>query len=823
VRKLALVVVAFTAGCPVGLPGLVVEFSANPTLVGPNEPFTLTWQTLNTKSCSVVGDSAPADHATNGSATVKLANVGPHKYTLQCLANDGTQVQSAPVVVEVNAADVHVKSDTDVKNLSGATEIKGSLVFDPGCSITSLAPLAQLTKIGGDLDYQCAGIANLTLPALAHVGGNVVIHGGDPTMTELHFDALIDTGADFSIKDLPKLKKASSNALSNIGQDLVVSSFDYPSYPTVFPNEANGDCTTDQKPRTLPSFEELDLPKLATVGRELTSEDATSLKALSLPALTSIGAAAIITGLGNNTTTTIAFPQLTSAGTILILGNPTLTSVTMPALTTTTKDPAVDNYAEFPTPDPRDPLLHLYEDFISDISCGDVGIVPAPATGDVFFADNGPAGADNSSVKTLDISALTVVGGTVWLTDLPESTIALPALSSARGLLVQNDAALTTISLPSLTALGSDPTQLDTLAALTSIDLPSLGPSPTGVLFLNPASTKLTSINLGSLTEIDQLEIDDVGAADLSQIGVVQVDTKLTIGAQFTGTSLAGLESLALVKGDLDLAGSALTSVNGLDNLAGVDGELLFDSGLTIVTINGFPKLTSVGSVRVFNDKTAHITLPALTTITGANGEAVTFEADANDGLVSVSLPALTAMTGTISIEGVLVTGVSFPALRTISGDLFLSSTAITDVDGFCALTHVVNLTLIDNKLLTNLGGFAQTKVAGALQINSNLNPPGQPLVPQCQIEQFFDQSGAATATFDFTESASNPRCALPSTCGLAGEGEGEGEGAVGEGEGEGAAGEGEGEGAAGEGEGEGAAGEGEGEGAAGEGEGEGQ
>src|SRR6185437_6805103 len=275
VKKL-LLILALTAGCPVGLPGLVVEFSASSTLVGPNEPFTLTWQTLNTRSCSVVGDSAPSDHASNGSGTVKLANVGAHKYALQCIGLDGAQIQSAQLVINVNAADVHVKTDTDVKNLNGATEIKGSLVFDPGCSITDVTPLAKLEKIGGDLDYQCSGIANLTLPALAHVGGNVVIHGGDATMTELHFDALVDTGADFSIKDLPKLKTATANELLTVGQDLVVSSYDYPSYPSIFPNEDSDDCTTDQKPRTLPFLDEIDLPKLTTVGRELTSEDATS-------------------------------------------------------------------------------------------------------------------------------------------------------------------------------------------------------------------------------------------------------------------------------------------------------------------------------------------------------------------------------------------------------------------------------------------------------------------------------------------------------------------------------------------------------------------
>lgn len=91
--------------------------------------------------------------------------------------------------------------------------------------------------------------------------------------------------------------------------------------------------------------------------------------------------------------------------------------------------------------------------------------------------------------------------------------------------------------------------------------------------------------------------VGDVLATEASHIdaltGIVTIEGSLTIEAGVT--SLAALSALTHINGDLSIAGTALTSLDGLDHLAGVTGTILITNNATLPTCQATALLARLG------------------------------------------------------------------------------------------------------------------------------------------------------------------------------------------------------------------------------------
>jgi hypothetical protein len=96
--------------------------------------------------------------------------------------------------------------------------------------------------------------------------------------------------------------------------------------------------------------------------------------------------------------------------------------------------------------------------------------------------------------------------------------------------------------------------------------------------------------------------IDDVNTdTDIARLENIEcIDGTLSIRGTMLN-SLAGLESLQIVVGDLDIWGNdALTSLNGLNNLTSVGDELLIVYNDDLTSLSGLDNLTSVGELHIY-------------------------------------------------------------------------------------------------------------------------------------------------------------------------------------------------------------------------------
>lgn len=130
---------------------------------------------------------------------------------------------------------VGLTTQASVNALAGVTEITGHMSFptQPSATdpITSIAPLASLTKVGGDVRIQRAGFSSLTslsLPALTEIGGvlNITgsvtlnVHGGSldaVSMSALHTADRVEISSDTSVGMEEAVSSVSLPSLRTVG------------------------------------------------------------------------------------------------------------------------------------------------------------------------------------------------------------------------------------------------------------------------------------------------------------------------------------------------------------------------------------------------------------------------------------------------------------------------------------------------------------------------------------------------------------------------------------------------------------------------------
>ena len=144
-----------------------------------------------------------------------------------------------------------------------------------------------------------------------------------------------------------------------------------------------------------------------------------------------------------------------------------------------------------------------------------------------------------------------------------------------------------------------DDTDLQSLKSFTMI---------TGSLEIyNP---KLTSLaGLESLTSVGgDLDINwNLALTTLSGLeNVTSVGGDLNIESNYSLTSLSGLENITSVGGGLDIGGNyTLTSLSDLQNLTSVGGGLVINWNTALTSLSGLENITSIGGSMCFDDNAA--------------------------------------------------------------------------------------------------------------------------------------------------------------------------------------------------------------------------
>jgi len=187
-------------------------------------------------------------------------------------------------------------------------------------------------------------------------------------------------------------------------------------------------------------------------------------------------------------------------------------------------------------------------------------------------------------------------------------------------------------------------------------------------------------------------------------------------------TTLAGLDNLTSVLGSLEIEDNAdLTSLTGLDSLASVGGNLDIRGNNSLSTLAAFSSLTSVGGALDIHDNPVLMSLAAFSSLTSVGG-----------GL-HIEGTALTTLTG---LENVTSVGGNLDisnndGLTTLAGlDSLISVNRymyIEDNDSLTALLGLNNLTSVgeyidikSNDSLTNLTGLESLISVGGLHVENN-------------------------------------------------------------------------------------------------------
>jgi len=134
----------------------------------------------------------------------------------------GAQTVKAPV--DRCERDVVLTTSEDVVAAAGCREITGKLVIR-GVGITTLAPLAKLARVNGDVHI--AGVFSLDsvsgLDALREVGGNLLV-SGNPIATGVFFPALARVGGNAAVRANGAALTVSLHKLERVGGSLAVFS-----------------------------------------------------------------------------------------------------------------------------------------------------------------------------------------------------------------------------------------------------------------------------------------------------------------------------------------------------------------------------------------------------------------------------------------------------------------------------------------------------------------------------------------------------------------------------------------------------------------------
>jgi hypothetical protein len=285
-----------------------------------------------------------------------------------------------------------------------------------------------------------------------------------------------------------------------------------------------------------------------------------------------------------------------------------------------------------------------------------------------------------------DVPQLTRIGGTVVFESAGTfpGFAGMPSLTHMGGLHLQGTWLTTLAGLESVTEFGDFGLHLsfvDELDSLTGLD--------------NLVSAGRIHIQDSKLTDLSGLE-------NLTSIG----DSGLTLSHSTELVSLSGLEQLETVSGEVSLYDNALLSdLSALSSLREVGGTFHVSSQHGMISLQGPPALTHIGSLRISGN-------PVLQSVSG-------FSQVTSIGTrgVTPSLP------NSIDYNDVLTSFGGFESLAEVFGDVAIAdNAALADITGFAGVVEIEGrLEILRNAALPNLAGLASLELASrGLEIEDN-------------------------------------------------------------------------------------------------------
>jgi hypothetical protein len=646
----------------------------------------------------------------------------------------GVYFQSNPVLQSVSLPaletvgnDLNFNDNEVMTSLSAPQLTSAGSVYLYSNDLLASVFLPALATLDYDLDvYYHPVLSVLSLPSLASVGDEIDI-GDNQGLTRLEIPVLSYVGDEIYLYDhesLSVVEIATAAALTvdygvYIDYNTALTSLLIPGLTytyddfELYDNVINGSVVVGSSgPLTIGYDLELDynagsftfsMPGLVHVGDDIDVYDNPGLT--SFTAATTGGPATIgyeVYFWDNAGLTSVSLPNVTFVDDDVEFGdNPALQSVSMASLTAIDYSLWLQDNGSAGAPLTFSfPALQTvrYDIYLRGTVPGSGGVVtfnlPALTTAEEVYVE------DNPRLTSLSFPALTQTDY-LEIRDNPDLvSLTLPALVEARsGLDVVSNTMLQTFSAPAL------------VRTMSTVPAPTVTPSPLGgggiYVYGNPA---LTGFDLSALNGTSHVEIEsNFGLVNLPSMPALHPGASVFL---HDNTALANLNGLAGVTRIFTLQVMNSPSLSDVAGLASLQGASTLD----------FQD----------NDALPALSLPALVQVWNS------LNVVGNDGLVSVSAPSLATLgagTGTHATVGTLAlssnplqTDADFPALTTLNSRIFIQSTALTDLDGFSALTSpVYGVSVTSNATLADVGGlegigttFSNPAVAGFFQFTGN-------------------------------------------------------------------------------------------------------
>ena len=208
----------------------------------------------------------------------------------------------------------------------------------------------------------------------------------------------------------------------------------------------------------------------------------------------------------------------------------------------------------------------------------------------------------------------------------------------------------------------------------------------------------------------DGIEFTTQGQVDSFQVnypGCVRIEGDVLIAGS-TITNLNGLSALTSFGGDLHIASQGLTGLTGLNAVTSIDGKLMIND-TPLSSLDGLQSLTTIGGDLMIIYMNGLVSLSGIQSITSVSG---TFSISSSNNLASLAdLSALTEIGGGLELEALIslssLTGLE--SLTSIGGPLTITSVGLTDLTGLNSLTTIGGgLTVRNSHGITSLTGMDQ-------------------------------------------------------------------------------------------------------------------
>ena len=187
-------------------------------------------------------------------------------------------------------------------------------------------------------------------------------------------------------------------------------------------------------------------------------------------------------------------------------------------------------------------------------------------------------------------------------------------------------------------------------------------------------------------------------------------------------TSLSGLSSLTSIGGQLDvLENDVLTSLGALTELTEIGGRFRIGHNPLLSSLDGMQNLVSTGTIE-FSYVFSLQSLEGLDGLQQINGDLIITTCT---GLLEIdALSSLTSVDGVVAIyyNDVLDNLDGFENLSSVTGLLNLTSNGLTSISGLSSLTSIGGELVIslNTQLLSLTGLESLTSIAGVLKIGAN-------------------------------------------------------------------------------------------------------